>query len=1718
VFLSQLGTAGATSPPPLDAPIRFLATTFHPTRGEAPDVPPGLTLSGYAAGQRGYYIVQFAGPVRDEWKEAVVSAGGDLLGYIPEFAFKVRMTPEVAAQIGALPGVAWVGIFHPAYKISPRAGSTGPGLYRVVVEHGGDVPASIAALERSGALLLRRDRDTMLVVAQSDRLGAMAHVLDVAWIEPFDFPVTHNDQAGGVVMGGSMAHTRGYNGDTQIVAVADTGIGDGTAAGAHPDIPAGRVVAIYSWTAADIPPCYDIQPDGARDVDSGHGTHTAVSILGDGGAGGLGLGTAPGAGLVFQAVEDYIDVSSNPLCAGLPDGYYLIGLPVDLHSLYQQAYDDGARIHSNSWGSDDAGAYNTDSANTDDFVFNNPTFVVTYSAGNAGIDASPVDGVIDPGSVGSPATAKNVIAVGASEGVRPGGFPCDSALTYLIGGTSCASREGANTIFTWGEAWPDDYPAAPWFSDPSAGNVEQMAAFSSRGPTDDGRIKPDVVAPGTWILSGYSSEYQQGYGTTVNPVNGLYQYDGWGFPLDSAYKHMGGTSMSNPLVAGGAAVVADFYEKAHTHDASAALVKATIINSARDLLDENNDGADDNDFPIPNIHEGWGIVDLDNATDGSHIYVDNTTGLATAASAMFEIDVESNGSPLRITLAWSDYPAAPAAALTLVNDLDLVVTAPNGTTTYVGNHFSGGWSQASTSYDRTNNLENVYIQTPTVGTWTVTVSGYNVPSGPQPFALVIDGDLAPGTIDNTPPTFSGVPGPVTQEATGPSGAIVTFTPPTATDDIDGPVPVECTPASGSTFALGTTTVSCEASDTSGNTATANFDVTVQDTTNPTLGAMPVVSPVEATGPSGAIVNFTLPTATDTVDTSVDVDCVPASGSIFALGTTTVMCTATDDSANTDSDTFGVTVQDTTNPVLGVMPVVSPVEATGPSGAVVNYSLPSATDLVDTSVEVGCAPTSGSTFPIGTTTVTCTATDDSSNTDTDSFGVTVQDTTAPVLSNVPTNQTVEATGVTGVTVSYVTPTATDLVDGTVAVVCTPSSGSTFALGTTTVSCEASDTSGNTATDTFDVTVQDTTNPVLGAMPVVSPMEATGPSGAIVNYTLPTATDTVDTSVGVECVPASGSTFALGTTTVTCTATDDSGNTDTDSFTATVEDTTDPVISNVPEDITTTATGPGGATVTYTGPTATDVVDPSVPVICSPTSGSTFQVGTTTVTCTATDDSGNTATDTFTVTVAPEGTDTTLPVIDNVPTDITEEATGPGGAVVTYANPTATDDVDGLVPVGCDPSSGSTFPLSTTTVTCTAEDAAGNTASATFDVTVEDTTPPVISNVPDDITEEATGPGGAIVTYPSPTATDLVDGSVDVVCSPVSGLTFPVGTTTVTCMASDSATNEALLERPFAEASGNTAIATFDVTVVDAPGVIRYAGSDRYATAAAAATGDFPSPPDVDVVFVAYGGNFPDALAGSAIAGRLGAPLLLVHSDGIPDATRDQLTRLTPDEIVILGGTGVISMEVEDALHAYAQTVVRLAGPNRYATAVAISQYGFPDDGSADTVIVATGRGFADALASGPAAVALDGPVLLTDSDDVPDVVAAEIARLGPSRVIVVGGSAVISDGVVAELEALVAAVDRVSGPNRYETAVDLSVEAFPLGAHRVYLTTGLGFPDGLAGGSGAAWWDAPILLVPGDDIPDAVADEIGRLGAEKGIVLGGEGVVAIAVEVTLAGII
>ncbi|HSY51830.1 MAG TPA: HYR domain-containing protein [Thermoanaerobaculia bacterium] len=322
-----------------------------------------------------------------------------------------------------------------------------------------------------------------------------------------------------------------------------------------------------------------------------------------------------------------------------------------------------------------------------------------------------------------------------------------------------------------------------------------------------------------------------------------------------------------------------------------------------------------------------------------------------------------------------------------------------------------------------------------------------------------------------------------------------------------------------------------------------FDVSPESIQQNPLLDIPENVFAEATSAAGANVTFFIG-GFSFVDPppAPTVVCDHNSGDLYPIGETIVHCTATD-SFGSASGNFPVFVLDTTGPVVTVPADI----ITG--NPVVTYSA-SATDAVNGSVTVNCSPTSGSTFPLGTTTVTCIAYDAQANIGTGTFNVTVSN--GPVLT-LPPNITAEATSAAGAAVSY-TVTATD----NATINCTPASGSTFPLGTTTVNCSATAVTGSTS-GSFNVTVVDTTPPAL-SLPSPITAEATGPSGAAVTFTV-SANDLVDGPRPVLCDHNSGDTYPLGTTTVQCTSTDTHNNTAHGSFTILVQDTTPPTIVSI-----------------------------------------------------------------------------------------------------------------------------------------------------------------------------------------------------------------------------------------------------------------------------------------------------------------------------------------------------------------------------------------------------------------------------------------------------------------------------------------------------------------------------------------------------------------------------
>jgi putative cell wall-binding protein len=277
------------------------------------------------------------------------------------------------------------------------------------------------------------------------------------------------------------------------------------------------------------------------------------------------------------------------------------------------------------------------------------------------------------------------------------------------------------------------------------------------------------------------------------------------------------------------------------------------------------------------------------------------------------------------------------------------------------------------------------------------------------------------------------------------------------------------------------------------------------------------------------------------------------------------------------------------------------------------------------------------------------------------------------------------------------------------------------------------------------------------------------------------------------------------------------------------------------------------------------------------------------------------------------------------------------------------------------------------------------------------------------------------------------------------------------------------------------------------VKRIAGETRYETAAAVSIEFNTDPSTISRVFVVTGTNFPDALSVGPIAGMSGTPILLTKPTSLPGATRDELVRLSPDEIVVVGGPAAISDSVFRAISALAPVVCRIEGDSRYETAAALSLRFF-NPASVSRVYVATGTNFPDSLAVGPVASGTGSPVLLVSENTIPAATEAELLRLGPAEIVVVGGPAAVSDAVVAELNALAGAVVRFAGANRFATASAISQATYPASTARTaVVVTGRGFADALAIGPVAAALGAPILLVTDDSIPSATAGEISRLG-------------------------
>ncbi len=658
--------------------IHLLTHPFNPVEGE-PEVNSWLRAEEPSPGESGYYLVQLAGASTPERKAAVEALGGELIAYVPDDTWITRIEGGRSGSLLDAPEVAWVGAFHPAYKISPTTGThefrnpkrAGDSLLTLHVRVFEDLAGTALVIERLGGEVLEMSDDgfqkLLVVHASRQMINAIARVPEVWWIEEKPEFYVMNDTTKWVVQsnvsGGTPIWNHGIHGENQLVAVMDSGLDYNScwfreAGGAVPG-PSHRKVVDYTVYGGGV--AYD-------GCDTGHGTHVCGTLAGDQSY--INPGNYDYNGMAYEAKLMMQDVGADD------DWGCTVGevqIPTSLTSAYTNAHALGARVHSNSWGGSE-NTYDSYCVNIDSFMWNNPQFLVVFAAGNAGPNSS---------TVAFPGTAKNCITVGATR--RP----------------------------------PDQ---------------DVMAGYSSRGPAHDGRYKPTVTAPGGEAGYSYVNSADNDPGNppaqTCNMVSSPFQGTSMATPAVAGLAALTRQYFEEGWFPSGSATPGDELTP------SAALVKAAIVNCGTDMaaadVPNHNEGWGRvllNDV----LYFGGDAIELKLA--------DEAGGVSHGGTSDYSFTVDSSSVPLEVALVWTDYPATIGTGAALQNDLDLTVTAPGGTQ-YLGNVMSGGQSIPGGSHDIRNVEEVVRLNAPPAGAYTVAVDGTNVPHAPQPFALVVTGSFA----------------------------------------------------------------------------------------------------------------------------------------------------------------------------------------------------------------------------------------------------------------------------------------------------------------------------------------------------------------------------------------------------------------------------------------------------------------------------------------------------------------------------------------------------------------------------------------------------------------------------------------------------------------------------------------------------------------------------------------------------------------------------------------------------------------------------------------------------------------------------------------------------------------------------------------------------------------------------------------------------------------
>jgi subtilisin-like proprotein convertase family protein len=709
--------------------IELRVGAINTVTGASPVAP---NLQQPVTNQPQFKLVQFAGPIKDEWLKKLTDLGIDIVAYIPNNAFVVWLDGTELGKLQALvatdPLIQWVGDYHPAYRLSPifqddkNIAKLNTVEVTVQFYNTAQVNNSLATLQAMSGQIIEPAYPVLNLVNISlslpaNQLANVAAWSDVINVEPWIAPkkrdevqnqiiagnvTTSNDK---VVPGGNgylnWLNSKGFSTNPNnypIVAVVDDGVENGDTNPLHPDFRVSGVSSNPSRLVFNANCTFDTSANGQ----GGHGTINAGIVAGFNNSAGapyqdannysLGLGVSPYGRVGNVKIFSNVGYYSARLCENNYTGIVAAG------------YKNGARITNNSWG-DGYFSYYTASSQAYDALTRdamsaagNQEMLHIFSAGNDGPYTSSVSPV---------ASGKNVIAVGATENARGNG---------ILDG--CRVGEGDS--------------------------ADDLATFSSLGPTRDVRIKPDIVAPGTHV---------QGPASQTPGFNGYYVCGGTGSPYYPAgqtlYTWSSGTSHSAPAVAGAASLIHEYYGRvlAPGQTPSPAMTKALLLNTPRYLSGE---GTKDS---LPSNKQGWGGLNIGPLFDATtaHILVDQTTVFGNSGEVLTRVaNIADPTKPLRVSLVWTDAPGIPSGKV-FQNDLNLEVVSDGKV--YKGNVFKGAFSANGGFADPRNNVENVFLPSGISGNIAVRITAANIvadgiPGNPdktdQDFALVIS-NATPGS-------------------------------------------------------------------------------------------------------------------------------------------------------------------------------------------------------------------------------------------------------------------------------------------------------------------------------------------------------------------------------------------------------------------------------------------------------------------------------------------------------------------------------------------------------------------------------------------------------------------------------------------------------------------------------------------------------------------------------------------------------------------------------------------------------------------------------------------------------------------------------------------------------------------------------------------------------------------------------------------------------------